>query len=541
MTGEPVLSVEDLMIEFNDHSLPETAVFDFDLTVRQGEIVGIVGESGAGKSLSALAIAGLLKRHSMARNGRILFGGQDLLNCDRETLRGFQGDEISVVFQEPLSSLNPAYKVGKQVEESLRIHHPDIPADERRRRALAALEDAGLSDSGRVYDSYPHELSGGMRQRVMIAAAMISDPKILIADEPTTALDVTVQAQIIELFRKLNREKGCAILFISHDLSLVKTLCHRVIVMKDGRIVEEGDTQKVFYDPEQAYTKELIDAIPRIGGKKKTRPPGDVLIRMSHVDAGYRRPFSQGSGNGSRFNTVLHDVSLELKAGEIMGLAGESGSGKSTAARAIMGALSTAGGEIWRAPGCEPCGKGMRMIFQDPYGSLNPAHTVEWILTEALTCGRRRSYPGGAAAIREAILRALDQTELSVELLSRRPRELSGGQRQRVAIAEAIISGPKLLIADEPVSALDVTVQKQIISLMERLRDESGIAMLFISHDLRVIYRICDRVAVMKGGRIVEEGPVEKVYTAPEQDYTRELLAAALLETDDEQLRKETS
>ncbi len=533
MPDDTILSVEDLMIEFNDHSLPETAVFDFDLTVRQGEIVGIVGESGAGKSLSALAIAGLLKRHSMARNGRILFEGQDLLNCDRKTLRGFQGDEISVVFQEPLSSLNPAYRVGKQVEESLRIHHPDIPADERRRRALAALEDAGLSDSERVYHSYPHELSGGMRQRVMIAAAMISDPKILIADEPTTALDVTVQAQIIELFRKLNKEKGCAILFISHDLSLVKTLCHRVIVMKDGRIVEEGDTQKVFYHPEQAYTKELIDAIPRIGGKKKTRPQGDVLVTMSHVDAGYRRS-SLGSGDGERFNMVLHDVSLELRAGEILGLAGESGSGKSTAARAIMGALETAGGEIWRAPGCEPRGKGMRMIFQDPYGSLNPAHTVEWILTEALTCGRRRSYPGGAAAIREAILRTLDQTELSAELLSRRPRELSGGQRQRVAIAEALISGPKLIIADEPVSALDVTVQKQIISLMERLRDESGIAMLLISHDLRVIYRICDRIAVMKGGRIVEEGPVERVYSAPEQDYTKELLAAALLETDDE-------
>ncbi|MCR5179102.1 MAG: ABC transporter ATP-binding protein [Lachnospiraceae bacterium] len=526
MTDAPILSVKDLMIEFNDHTLPETAVFDFDLTLNAGEIVGIVGESGAGKSLSALAIAGLLKRHSMARNGSILFEGNNLLNCDREILRGFQGDEISVVFQEPLSSLNPAYRVGKQVEESLRIHHPEMSADERKERALAALEDAGLSDSGRVYNSYPHELSGGMRQRVMIAAAMISDPKILIADEPTTALDVTVQAQIIELFKKINREKRCAILFISHDLSLVKTLCHRVIVMKDGRIVEEGETEEVFYNPREDYTKQLIGAIPRIGEKKKSREAGETLIRMSRVDAGYRTGVSKNS-----FKTVLHDVSLELKAGEILGLAGESGSGKSTAARAIMGALEVTSGEILRAEGYEPYGNGMRMIFQDPYGSLNPAHTVEWILTEALTGGKRRKYPGGASAIREAVLNALDQAELSEELLSRKPRELSGGQRQRVAIAEAIISRPGLIIADEPVSALDVTVQQQIIALMERLRDEKGIAMLLISHDLRVIYRICDRVAIMKGGRIVEEGSVDRVYSAPEQVYTKELLAAALMET----------
>ena len=411
----PLLQVEDLQIEFRDHKLPETAVHDFDLCLTRGEIVGIVGESGAGKSLSALAVAGLLKRHSVIRDGKILFEDTDLLHCDRETLRGFQGDEISVIFQEPMSSLNPVHRIGRQVEESLRIHHPDIDAAGRRSRALEALRSVGLSDAERVYDSYPHELSGGMRQRVMIAAAMIAEPKILIADEPTTALDVTVQAQIISLLKEINRTKHTTILFISHDLSLVRQLCHRVIVMKDGRIVEEGETESLFVHPKAPYTQELIAAIPGIDRKIPVHNDNQIILHVSNLDAGYREL--------GHTRQILHDVTFSLKAGEILGLAGESGSGKSTLARTILGLLTPMEGTIEKRD-FRPA-----MVFQDPYGSLNPAHTVEWILTEALTGGRRRRER--AAECRKAVIDAMEQVELPESFLARRPSELSGGQERQ--------------------------------------------------------------------------------------------------------------
>lgn len=567
--AKPILTVTDLQIEFNDHTLPETAVHDFDLVLEAGEIVGIVGESGAGKSLSALAIAGLLKRHSAVRAGQILFCGQDLLHCGRDVLRGYQGDEISVIFQEPMSSLDPLQRVGVQVEESLRIHHPQIRPAERKNWALDMLVSVGLDDAERIYNSYPHELSGGMRQRVMIAAAMIASPQILIADEPTTALDVTVQAQIISLLKKINKEKHTSILFISHDLSLVRQLCHRVIVMKDGRIVEAGDTEEVFDHPSAAYTRELIDAIPRV--ERKEKDPGNSLpgsaisgggtngqlsvsgshplLTVSHVDAGYGRPNRTGQGSsafalpgikrGGSGRQILHDISFTLHAGEILGLAGESGSGKSTLARTILGLLPNVTGTI------EKHSLRASMVFQDPYGSLNPAHTIGWILEETLTKGKRkeaipadrdlgtggRSGAGSASgdedSVRARLVEALAQVELPESFLDRRPAELSGGQRQRVAIAQALIDRPNLLIADEPVSALDVTVQAQIITLLKKIRRESGVAILLIAHDLRVLYSICDRLLIMRDGRIVEEGDVEKIYFSPEEPYTKELLTAA--------------
>ncbi|MCR5675824.1 MAG: ABC transporter ATP-binding protein [Lachnospiraceae bacterium] len=515
----PILTVEDLQIDFHDHQIPETAVYDFDLSIRAGEIVGIVGESGAGKSLSALAIAGLLKRHSAVKQGRIHFEGQDLLHCERETLRGFQGDEISVIFQEPMSSLDPLMRIGPQVEESLTVHHPEIGSAERKERAMEALASVGLSDSKRIYESYPHELSGGMRQRVMIAAAMIAKPQILIADEPTTALDVTVQAQIVALLKKINAEQGTAILFISHDLSLVRQLCRRVVVMKDGRIVEEGDTETVFLRPSHDYTKELIAAIPRVEKKGTAGRPSlpetqergrRPILRVSGLDAGY--------GRGRQ---ILHDISFELYPGEILGLAGESGSGKSTLAKAVLGLVGVTSGIV------EKHDLMPAMVFQDPYGSLNPARTIEWILTEALTKGRAGRFPGGRQTLRQRAAEALAQVELPESFLERRPSELSGGQRQRVAIAEALIGRPNLLIADEPVSALDVTVQAQIIALLEKLRRETGVTILLIAHDLRVIYRVCDRVLIMRDGRIVEQGDVERIYFDPQESYTGELLAAA--------------
>ncbi|MCR5094218.1 MAG: ABC transporter ATP-binding protein [Lachnospiraceae bacterium] len=538
MNDNALLTVQDLQIDFHDHQTPETAVYDFDLTVFPGEIVGIVGESGAGKSLSALAVAGLLKRHSEIRAGNILFEDEDLLHCGREILRSYQGDEIAVIFQEPMSSLDPLMRVGLQVEESLVVHHPEIDAAERKRRALEAIRSVGMEDAERVYSSYPHELSGGMRQRCMIAAAMIAEPKILIADEPTTALDVTVQAQIIELLKRINREKRTAILFISHDLSLVKQLCERVIVMKDGRIVEEGDTLRIFEHPKHAYTRELISAIPRVEKKEKQAKDQDrdLLLAVSGLDAGYGRiPADNEAGKKRLFSLradgrqILYDVSFSLHAGEILGLAGESGSGKSTLAKTILGMIPKLRGEIrWEKK------SGAAMVFQDPYGSLNPAHTVGWILTEALTKGKRRNFPEDEKALHDRLVQSLEQVELPEAFLERRPSELSGGQRQRVAIAEALISNPDVLIADEPVSALDVTVQAQIITLLEKLREETGIAILIIAHDLRVLYRICDRVLIMKKGRIVEQGNVEKIYFDPQQPYTKELLRAAGIRTNGE-------
>jgi ABC-type dipeptide/oligopeptide/nickel transport system ATPase component len=400
-------------------------------------------------------------------------------------------------------------RVGLQVEESLVVHHPEIDAAERKRRALEAIRSVGMEDAERVYSSYPHELSGGMRQRCMIAAAMIAEPKILIADEPTTALDVTVQAQIIELLKRINREKRTAILFISHDLSLVKQLCERVIVMKDGRIVEEGDTLRIFEHPEHAYTRELISAIPRVEKKEKQAKDQDrdLLLAVSGLDAGYGRiPADNETGKKRLFSLradgrqILYDVSFSLHAGEIR----------------------------WEKK------SGAAMVFQDPYGSLNPAHTVGWILAEALTKGKRRNFPGDEKALHDRLVQSLEQVELPEAFLERRPAELSGGQRQRVAIAEALIGDPDVLIADEPVSALDVTVQAQIITLLEKLREETGIAILIIAHDLRVLYRICDRVLIMKKGRIVEQGNVEKIYFDPQQPYTKELLRAAGIRTNGE-------
>ena len=517
MNKLPLLKVEDLQIEFHDHSLPETAVYDFDLTLMKGEIVGIVGESGAGKSLSALAIAGLLKRHSAIRAGRILFDDLDLSNCSREVLREYQGDEIAVIFQEPMSSLNPVKRVGEQVEESLRIHHREIDRKERKERAIRALESVGLKESARVYESYPHELSGGMRQRAMIAAAMIAEPQILIADEPTTALDVTVQAQILALLKQINREKGTTVLFISHDLRVIRQLCSRVLVMKDGRVVEEGDTERIFEHPREEYTRSLIRAIPQVKQKEPAPPREREILAVSHLDAGYgKRSVKKNAATGK----ILTDVSFVLKEGEILGLAGESGSGKSTLARTILGLLKPMAGTITR--------KDFRpaMVFQDPYGSLNPAYPVRWILEEAYT-GGGRIRGGSPTEIREKIIDALARVELPESFLERKPAELSGGQRQRVAIAEALIADPNVLIADEPVSALDVTVQSQILKLLADLRDKTGVSILFISHDLSVIHSLCERVLIMKKGQIVEAGEVDAVYRDPEHPYTKELLAAA--------------
>ncbi|MCR5799249.1 MAG: ABC transporter ATP-binding protein [Lachnospiraceae bacterium] len=509
---EKLLHVEDLNIEFHDHLIPETVVYDFDLDMEPGEIVGLVGESGSGKSMSALAIAGLLSRHDMKKRGTITFNGRDILNCPRNQLRDLQGDEICIIFQEPLTSLDPVKKIGWQVEEALRIHTKLTPA-ERKAKALKALEDVELNDVERVYDSYPHELSGGMRQRVMIAAATIGNPMLLIADEPTTALDVTVQGQIVKLLKKINKEKNTAILFISHDLSLVSRLCDRVMVMKSGYVVESGSIKDIFENPKEEYTKKLIASIPSYDPEAGKEAEDDVILDVKDVCVSFDKKI-----NGKNTNVkVLKNVSLKINKGEVIGLVGESGCGKSTLAKAIVGLQPIDSGSI------EQHEKYPQMVFQDPYGSLNPSKKIGFILEEPLKNLTDVTEEERHKKAKEMIC----LVGLSEEYLERYPAELSGGQRQRVCIAQALMLGPKLLIADEPVSALDVTIQAEVLKLMQKLHEELGLSILFISHDLRVVGKMCDRVLVMKDGVIVEQGIKSDIYDDPKHEYTVSLLESA--------------
>lgn len=509
-----LIHVEDLNIEFHDHSRPETVVHDLDMDICRGEILGIVGESGSGKSMTALAVAGLLNRHDMSKSGHIIYDGKDILNCPRDEIRKLQGSKIGMIFQEPMTSLDPAKKIGWQIEESLRLH-TDLGAEQRHGKAVEFMEKAGLQDAEKLFDEYPHELSGGMRQRVMIAAAMICGPELLIADEPTTALDVTVQAQIIELLREINRDGHTAVLFISHDLSLVRRLCTRVIVMNEGRLVEEGDVNMVYDSPKEEYTKQLIAAIPKIDAGQRRTAAARRSQGMASDDSSILRTEGLNVYAGKR--RILSDISFEMHRGEILGLVGESGCGKTTLARALVGMNRNTEGHInhmTRYP---------QMVFQDPYSSLNPSRSIEWILEEPL---KNRSHLTPAER-REAVDRMLKAVDMPAEMKERYPGELSGGQRQRISIACALMQTPELLIADEPVSALDVTVQKQILQLLSDLKDKMGLTILFISHDLRVVYGLCDHVMIMHDGRIVEHGETEKVYSEPESAYTRQLMAAS--------------
>ena len=514
-----MLEVKNLNIEFHDHSLPETVVYRFNLSMQEGDIVGVVGESGSGKTMSALAICGLLSRRDMKKEGEILFGGKELLTCSRHEMRQLQGDDIAIIFQEPMTSLNPVKTIGWQVEEALRIH-TDMSKEERHERAIWALTEAELPNPEKVYHQYPHELSGGMRQRVMIAAAIVCRPRLLIADEPTTALDVTIQAEIIDLLLKLNREHKTAILFISHDLSLVRKLCRHVVVMQNGYIVEQGPVEQIFENPQQEYTKHLIASIPSCEEMKEDKDFSTEEVVLSAADIRVSYHSTHGAFGKKQEQKVLKGVNFTLHKGEVLGLVGESGCGKSTLAKVIVGLNQKYEGQI----GCD---KGsVQMVFQDPYSSLNPRKTIGWIMEEPL------KIKGGYTKEerRKKVLEMLKKVELDPEIARRYPRQLSGGQRQRVGIGLALMSEPKVLVADEPVSALDVTVQAQILKLLQKLKEEMGLAILFISHDLRVVYQLCDNIIIMDDGEIVERGTPQKIYTAYSHPYTGQLLKAAGIE-----------
>ena len=525
-SGAPVLRIEGLAIRLPAGADRPLAVESVDLEVAAGQTLCVVGESGSGKSMIANAVMGLLpKPHVAAVAGRILFEGRDLLPLSEDELRAVRGQRIGMIFQEPMTSLNPVMKIGEQIGEVLDAHRA-LPRAERRARILSALRDVGLPDPERLIDAYPFRLSGGQRQRVMIAAALVLEPTLLIADEPTTALDVTTLA----LMRELQHRKGMALLFITHDFGVVAQIADQVAVMQFGRVVERGPARQVLRDPQHDYTRRLIAAIPHgRPGATATAAHREPLLVVDQLCKTYR------SGGGlwkpAREVPAARNIGFTLAAGETLGLVGESGSGKSTVGRLLTGLnpadsgrLSFAGQTLAADVRQRPMtvrGQ-IQMVFQDPYASLNPRHTVgAAIATGPVEQGMSRD------AVTALVATLLQQVGLSADAANRYPHEFSGGQRQRIAIARALAMRPRLLLADEPVSALDVSVQAQVLALFAAVRREFSLSMVFITHDLRVAAQMCDRVAVMRRGEIVEIGEAAQVLHDPHHEYTQALVAAA--------------
>ena len=523
-----VLEIQGLTVSLPESGDRKYAVEDVTLTVNRGEIVCVVGESGSGKSVTAFSVMGLLDRRALDPvAGSILLEGENLLTLSDSRLRKLRGERMSMIFQEPMTALNPVMRVGDQISEMLEIHTDAAPA-KRRGKVLQALEDVRLPEPERLTNSYPHQLSGGQRQRIMIAMALALEPGLLIADEPTTALDVTTQARILQLIKEIQASRGMGVLFITHDFGVVAEIADRVVVMQDGRIVEQGQVEEVLVSPSHPYTRLLIDAVPSMTPPERAEAGGAEALSTAGLDKTYR---ASGWFGGGRAMRAAQDISFNLKRGETLGIVGESGSGKSTVARCIMRLIDPTSGDIlingvniadMRQGRLRQLRHQIQIVFQDPYRSLNPRRTVGSSIVEG-------PMNFGVAAA-EAWRRARELIEivgLSADTLDRFPHQFSGGQRQRICIARALAMEPVILIADEAVSALDVSVQAQVLDLLDEVRREFSLAMLFITHDLRVAAQICDRIMVMQHGRLVEQGPTASVYAEPAEQYTRDLLAAA--------------
>ncbi len=525
---EPVLAVRELSITLPPGADRPLAVQRISFDVHAGETVCLLGESGSGKSVIAQAVMGLLPPGLAAVDGRIALQGRELLPLTQAQLRPLRGAAMAMVFQEPMTALNPVQRCGEQVDEMLR-EHTKLSAAERRREVLRVFERVHLPEPDRIHASYPHQLSGGQRQRIVIAIALILKPALLICDEPTTALDVTTQAEILKLIAEMQRENGTAVLFITHDFGVVAEIADRVVVMQLGCMVEQGDKLAVLQAPREDYTRMLLAAVPELGRRQRPELPGGPAL----LDArGIGKTYVSGSWPGKRREVhAAHDVSLAVHPGETVGLVGESGSGKSTVARCIarliepsVGEISAGGRSVARAQGraLSPFRRHVQMVFQDPYRSLNPRQTVGASIIEGpLNFGVPREQAWARA---EELMHLVRMQPLALE---RYPSEFSGGQRQRISIARALACEPQVLIADEAVSALDVSVQAQILDLLAEIQQRLAIGIVFITHDLRVASQICDRVIVMQRGRIVEQGAVEQVFFAPQHPYTQALLAAA--------------
>ncbi|AXS39721.1 ABC transporter ATP-binding protein [Breoghania sp. L-A4] len=528
--GAPVLRIDNLHVAFDTQQGPLEAVRGVSLELARGETLAVVGESGSGKSQMVMAAMGLLAKNGRA-TGSVLYGGTQLIGLSPRALNRIRGAKITMIFQEPMTSLDPLYTVAHQLVELLR-HHAGLGRRAARVRALELLRLVRIPDPARRLDSYPHELSGGQRQRVMIAMALANDPDVLIADEPTTALDVTTQARILELIADLQRRLGMAVLFITHDLGIVRRIADRVCVMQDGAVVETGDTARIFNAPAHACTRMLLDAEPK-GRKPPVPRDAPVLLLAENVHVA----FSLGGGllTAAHVLSAVDHVSLVLREGQTLGLVGESGSGKSTLGRALLrllpasGRIAFEGAELsaLHRSDLRRLRRDMQLVFQDPFGSLSPRMTVGEIVSEGLLVHEqqlsRRQRDDRACA-------ALQEVALDPDARNRYPHEFSGGQRQRIAIARAIVLKPKLVVLDEPTSALDRTVQTQIMTLLRDLQAAHGLTYLFISHDLAVIRAMADEVMVMKSGKIIEQGTPDAIFQHPREAYTRELITAAGLD-----------
>lgn len=527
--SDAILTVDNLTIGFGRSAERSPAVKGLSYFLNANETLAIVGESGSGKSVSSMALLGLLpKGTSRILSGTARFDGRDLLELDEEDQREIRGKRISMIFQEPMTSLNPVLTIGRQMTEVVLAHDPKFQGVDK--SAVTMLDRVGLPDPSGMMKRYPHQLSGGQRQRVMIAMALINRPEILIADEPTTALDVTVQAQILELMRELKDQFGTSMLLITHDMGVVAETADRVIVMKQGEKVEERDVGPLFASPEHPYTRKLLAAVPKIGSS-------DVPAKGAVSTVGHAAPVVEARNLMKTFHSggnsvkALDDVSFAIPPGETLALVGESGSGKSTAARAILRLLEVDSGEVlmdggdireYRAQLLRKARKHMQMIFQDPYGALDPRMRVDRLVAEPM----RIHKIAKGKELQDRTEALFLQVGLTADQMRRYPHEFSGGQRQRLCIARALGVEPKLIVADEPTSALDVSIQAQVIELMLDLQQRLGLSYLFISHDLAVVEQVSHSIAVMLHGRIVEVGPRDAVLKAPAHAYTRELLNA---------------
>ncbi|MZI91983.1 dipeptide ABC transporter ATP-binding protein [Vibrio sp. CAIM 722] len=536
MSQTPLLQVRNLSVSFTTNDGIVDAVHNVNFDLYKGETLAIVGESGSGKSVSTNAVMQLLPKNAIVNSdAQILFESRSLLNQSDSDMRRIRGNRIGMIFQEPMTSLNPYMRVGIQVAEAVMCHQ-SISRSQAKQRVIELFELVQLPNPNQAYTKYPHEFSGGQLQRIMIAMALINEPDILIADEPTTALDVTVQAEVLNLIKDIQNKMGMAILFITHDLGVVKHVADRVLVMCTGDVIEEGPTETIFDNPQNDYTRMLINAIPR-GQKDPITDNAESLLKAQDIRVKFLVK-SHFIASKNQYFEAVKGISLELKQGETLGIVGESGSGKSTLGRALIGLLPSTGsiefkGQDYRALSTRQkldLKKDIQMVFQDPYGSLSPRMTVGEIITEGLTVHR----PEMTKMERMHRARqALEEVRLEANALNRYPHEFSGGQRQRIAIARALILEPSFILLDEPTSALDRSVQLTVIDLLKDIQKRRNIGFLFISHDLSVVKALSDRVLVMQKGGVMEEGTANDIFHRPQNDYTKKLIAASFDVDDD--------